>query len=56
MAESLSAQETMQHALHKRERMIQDLKQKLKESQEAAAFLSTSLETETRNKEEIQMK
>lgn len=56
MTESSSAQETVQHALHKRERVIQDLKQKLKESQEAAAFLSTSLDTETRNKEEIRMK
>ncbi|XP_050457511.1 uncharacterized protein LOC126854623 [Cataglyphis hispanica] len=54
--ESLSAQENTQHALQKRERIIQDLKRRLKESQEAVAFLSTSLETETRNKEEIRMK
>ncbi|XP_029664492.1 autophagy-related protein 23-like [Formica exsecta] len=54
--ESLSAQGNTQHALQKRERIIQDLKRRLKESQEAAAFLSTSLETETRNKEEIRMK
>ncbi|KAL6426274.1 hypothetical protein ACFW04_009059 [Cataglyphis niger] len=54
--ESLSAQENTQHALQKRERIIQDLKRRLKESQEAVAFFSTSLETETRNKEEIRMK
>ncbi|XP_070159115.1 putative leucine-rich repeat-containing protein DDB_G0290503 [Polyergus mexicanus] len=54
--ENLSAQENAQHTLQKRERIIQDLKRRLKESQEAAAFLSTSLETETRNKEEIRMK
>ena len=56
MAESSSAQENTLQILQKRERTIHDLKRKLKESQEATAFLSTSLETESRNKEEIQIK
>lgn len=54
--ESSSTQENAQQALQKRERIIHDLRRKLKESQEAAAFLSTSLETETRSKAEIRIK
>lgn len=56
MPESSSTQENAQQALQKRERIIHDLRRKLKESQEAAAFLSTSLETETRSKAEIRIK
>ncbi|XP_072747711.1 uncharacterized protein [Anoplolepis gracilipes] len=56
VTENVSTQENAQHTVQKRERIIQDLRRKLKESQEEAAFLSTSLESETRNKEEIRMK
>ncbi|XP_024892383.1 CAP-Gly domain-containing linker protein 1-like isoform X1 [Temnothorax curvispinosus] len=45
-----------QQALQNHERVIQSLKRKLKESQEAEASLSASLETEVRNREEIQTK
>ncbi|XP_011054069.1 PREDICTED: girdin-like isoform X2 [Acromyrmex echinatior] len=39
-----------------KDRIIQNLRRKLKESQEAQASLSASLEIDTRNKEEIQTK
>ncbi|XP_077270503.1 uncharacterized protein LOC143901802 isoform X2 [Temnothorax americanus] len=45
-----------QQALQNHERVIQSLKRKLKESQEAEASLSASLEMEARNREEIQTK
>lgn len=46
----------MQHILQDQERVIQDLKQKLEKSQQVETFLSTSLEVEVRNKEEIETK
>ncbi|XP_012224193.1 myosin heavy chain, clone 203-like [Linepithema humile] len=48
--------ESMQHILQDQERVIQDLKRKLKESQQVEAFLSATLEKEAHNKEEIQTK
>ncbi|XP_029164512.1 abnormal long morphology protein 1-like [Nylanderia fulva] len=56
VTESANTQKNTQQALQKRDRVIHDLRRKLKESQEAATFLSTSLETETRNKAEIRIK
>ena len=46
----------MQHILQDQERVIQDLKQKLEKSQQVETSLSTSLEVEVRNKEEIETK
>lgn len=47
-------QQTLQNQEHLV--VIQDLKRKLKESQEAEASLSACVEIELRNKEEIQTK
>lgn len=49
-------QENRRQMQHHQERTIQALQRKLKESQEVQASLSASLETETRNKEEIETK
>ncbi|XP_018309807.1 nuclease SbcCD subunit C [Mycetomoellerius zeteki] len=45
-----------QQNLQNKDRIIQNLRRKLKESQEAQASLSASLEIDVRNKEEIQTK
>jgi len=55
VAEGTSTQ-NKQQALQNQERVIQSLKRKLKESQEAEASLTASLEMDARNKEEIQTK
>ncbi|XP_011329408.1 putative leucine-rich repeat-containing protein DDB_G0290503 [Ooceraea biroi] len=55
--ENPSTQEpNKQQALQHQEQIIQNLKRKLKESQEVEASLSSCLEAEVRNKEEIQTK
>ncbi|XP_071563815.1 uncharacterized protein [Temnothorax nylanderi] len=59
VAESSNTQDVdnnKQQALQNHERVIQSLKRKLKESQEAEASLSASLEMEARNREEMQTK
>ncbi|XP_011869249.1 PREDICTED: myosin-4-like, partial [Vollenhovia emeryi] len=56
VAESSNAQADKRQTQQSQESVIQSLKRKLKESQEAEASLSASLETEVRNREEIQTK
>jgi len=56
IAEGTSTQNNKQQALQSQERVIQNLKRKLRESQEAEASLTASLEMDARNKEEIQTK
>ncbi|CAL1689467.1 unnamed protein product [Lasius platythorax] len=54
--EQMTESSSTQQALQKRERIIDHLKRMLKESQEAVASLSTSLETKTRKNAEIRIK
>ncbi|XP_011176288.1 putative leucine-rich repeat-containing protein DDB_G0290503 [Solenopsis invicta] len=56
VAESSRTQVDKQQVMQSQERMIQNLKRKLREYQQREESLSTSLETEVRNKEEFQTK